>query len=741
MNTPEIYAAAKDYISRGWHIFPLHSIENGRCTCGRKDCSTAGKHPRTADGLKSATADAQKIEEWFSTTAPAANIAIATGKVSNLTVYDIDIGDDKNGADTWIAALGEAGEPRTLMAKTGSGGMHVFFKYNSALKTRVNALGDGVDIRNDGGYVVAAPSIHKSGRNYEWIDAAVPLDDVPAVLSRFSVKKKRKFTPQKYSLAEVEKMLDCVDGTDYDVWRKVGIILGRTYPDNTEAWELYHVWADRYQHGAKGRDHDKKMHEAFFELPADENAEFRLTIATLVSWAYENGYTKPDKLSVDDFIFYMPDGNYIDLRTGTPISTATAVDAALGKKGASAAVREKNLCTCKICDPKIGGGFLRGYLNINGTLVESVKDAVYNIYRPPTIDWETDYNIAEAEKFFVTHIKYIFQKDGDADQFLDYMAHLVQKPWDKPRFALVIGGGQGVGKDTAIDFCTPAIGEHNVANIAPKDLSANFNEFATRTLVRINEAANLHDTNKWEFNELVKNLIAGVPDTVTINPKYGKQFQHRMHCGVIITTNHLLGGLYIPPDDRRYDIIQAASFEDMTAKAAAEGKKYKDENGEEKEIDFSNPITRRKYFDALWDWYNNKNGKKHVAALLHTRDIKNFSAALGQRKTEAHRKIVSLGLSGDQWLDDILCTIGNGEPWIVRGDALFAKAVENGEKPGTIKAKMAQCLERAGFELYRNAARADGRWQINGKRTAIYIKRGYPPPDNIELALEQQEQF
>ncbi len=722
MNTPEIYAAAKDYISRGWHIFPLHSIENGLCTCGKKDCANAGKHPRTPDGLKSATADVQKIEEWFNPSAPAANIAIATGKISNLTIYDIDIGDGKNGADTWIAALGDVGEPRTLMAKTGSGGMHVFFKYNSALKTRVNALGAGVDIRNDGGYVVAAPSIHKSGRHYTWIDYTAPLDDVPAVLSRFSVKKKRKEPAQKFDLAEVERMLEFVDGTDYDTWRKVGIILGRHFPNSNEAWELYNVWADRYQHGAKARDHDKKMREAFYVVAADDKAESRLTIATLVSMAYENGYTKPNKLSVDDFIFYMPDGNYIDLRTGTAVSTATAIDAALGKKGASAVVREKNLCTCKICDPKIGAGFLRGFLNLNGALVESEKDAVYNIYRPPTIDWECGYELAEAQRFFVEHVEHIFQKDGDAAQFLDYMAHLVQKPWDKPRFALVIGGGQGVGKDTAIDFCVPALGEHNVANIAPKDLSANFNDYATRTLVRINEAANLHDTNKWEFNEQVKNLIAGVPDIVTINPKYGKQFQHRMHCGVIITTNHLSGGLYIPPDDRRYDIIQAATFEEIG-------------------IVFTDPARRKAYFDRLWDWYNNKNGKKHVAAFLHLRDISHFSAALGQRKTEAHRRIVSFGLSGDQWLDDILVTIGNGEPWILRGDVLFAKAVENGEKAGTVKAKMATCLERAGFELYRNKERADGRWQINGKRTTIFIKKGFEPPANIELALEQQEQF
>ena len=725
MNNQLIAQAALEYQRLGWSIFPLHSIdENGECTCGKPKCKNAGKHPRTPDGVKSATNDLAKILEWFGVSAPPANIGLATGKISNITIYDIDIGEGKHGAETWRTALADNGEPVTLMATTGSGGMHVVFKYNSALKTCIDALGAGVDIRNDGGYVVAPPSMHKSGRRYSWDNWGTPLDDVPAVLSRFAKKKKNQpRRSQKFTIDEVRRMLDFVDGTSREAWRNIGVILGREFNRSDEAWELYLEWAER-DCKEKGRNHDKIMREAFYEVSATE-AEKQLTIASIIAEATENGYVREHegRLKVDDFIFFAPDSTYIYLRTGGVWTTDKAVDSAIGEKGASAAVRKNNLCTGKICDPQLERGFIRNKINCDGELQNSLGDAVYNIWRPPTLLWEKGYDLDAVESHLVAHLHNLFRHEGDVDQFLDYMAHRVQKPWEKPRFALVIGGGQGVGKDSAVDWCVPAIGGHNVASISPKDLSGTFNDYATKALVRINEAANLQDTNKWEFNEMLKVLIAGSPDVCTINPKYGKQFPHKMFCGVIITTNHLASGLYIPPDDRRYDVLEAATLKDMG---------LDDEN------------IKKRYFDMLWSWVLNKGkdgftGKMHIAAFLHLRDISHFSAALGQRKTAAHRRIVSLGLAGDQWLDDILHELGN--PPLVRGDQIFAKAVDNGESSGAVKARMAATLDRCDYILLQNPDRKDNRWVIEGKRTAVYIKRGISPPENVENALKKNEQF
>jgi hypothetical protein len=72
-----------------WAIFPAHNIENGRCSCGRADCSSPGKHPRTPNGFHDATSDPAQLETWWSKW-PQANLAVATGPVNGIVVVDID---------------------------------------------------------------------------------------------------------------------------------------------------------------------------------------------------------------------------------------------------------------------------------------------------------------------------------------------------------------------------------------------------------------------------------------------------------------------------------------------------------------------------------------------------------------------------------------------------------------------------------------------------------------------------
>jgi putative DNA primase/helicase len=116
----KIFEAAQEYAARGWHLFPLHSVVDGQCTCGVLNCSDAGKHPRVERGLKEASTDPVKIEAWFGDNAPPSNIGLVTGEISGITVIDIDIGDGKKGAESWAEAIEGHGEPQTLIAQTGS---------------------------------------------------------------------------------------------------------------------------------------------------------------------------------------------------------------------------------------------------------------------------------------------------------------------------------------------------------------------------------------------------------------------------------------------------------------------------------------------------------------------------------------------------------------------------------------------------------------------------------------------
>lgn len=725
----EALNAAKAYIAKGWHVFPLHSIKaDGGCTCGELACSDAGKHPRLARGLKEASADPQKIEEWFGPNAPLSNVGIVTGAVSGLTVIDIDTAPGKGGDETWAEIVREHGEAQTSTAQTGSGGAHLFFSYNSALKTAANVLGKGIDCRNDGGYVVAAPSRHRSGGVYSWMNEDEPLAVLPAHLSR---RKENRGRPRngnpftaKYTVEQVRSMLEVVPADDRDLWRNVGIILGREFNRADAAWQVYVEWASKCG-GKEGRNHQSIQRECFYEL-SQQGAEKELSIGTIVHAATEHGWVlKKGEVSPKQFVYVGESNNYIYKPT-LRYWTANAVDVVCSPVNvegkiikASDWIKEHVHVTSLACDPSIHDGYIKGKECRNGEIVEDPSAAVFNLYRSPVIELG-DARLAEP---FVRHVHSVFPNAGDADQFLNYMAHRVQKPEEKPRFALMIAGSQGTGKDTAVTMCSPAIGDWNVANIDPAALQSNFNEYATATLVRISEAANLHDMNKFAFNEQCKVLIAGNPDHVGINPKYGQKFSVRMHCGVIITTNHLASGIYIPADDRRYDVIESARLTDMGLDDA---------------------IERRQYFADLWDWFN-AGGANHVAAFLHERDISRFSASNGQRKTEAHNSVVQIGRERHAWLYDILEDLDH--PEFISFPSVREHAKANGEdisNLGTFSGRAKNALDDAGYIKYRNPKTSDGRWYKTGhkKGFVIYAKVGTPQGlDPRDQAMADGELF
>lgn len=129
------------------------------------------KHPLTSHGFKDASKDQQQIEEWWSRW-PSANIGIATGQASGgLVVIDLDV-DKEKGLDgrvtlrEWEAEHGKLPD-NTWLAITGRGGYHYFYRDTVIVKNRTGIY-EGVDIRGNGGYIVAPPSIHPNGRAYEW---------------------------------------------------------------------------------------------------------------------------------------------------------------------------------------------------------------------------------------------------------------------------------------------------------------------------------------------------------------------------------------------------------------------------------------------------------------------------------------------------------------------------------------------------------------------------------------------
>jgi len=166
----ELLAAALTYAGLGWRVLPLHTpLSGGGCSCGRPDCPPQhhGKHPRTPHGLHDATTDPEIIREWW-TRWPTANIGIVTGEQSGIIVLDVD---GPEGQD----ALRELSLPLTPAVTTGKG-THYYLAHPARRVPNAVRILPGVDLRGDGGYVVAPPSLHPCGRRYTWAPGLSPND-------------------------------------------------------------------------------------------------------------------------------------------------------------------------------------------------------------------------------------------------------------------------------------------------------------------------------------------------------------------------------------------------------------------------------------------------------------------------------------------------------------------------------------------------------------------------------------
>jgi hypothetical protein len=172
VNMPAHNSSAQDwavaYLARGFSVVPVAARE---------------KRPAIAwRAFEKKAAPRGVVVDWFEGPRAAHGVGIITGTVSgNIFVVDVDIGPGKEGDDTLRALqLRHDDLPETPEVRTGSGGRHLYFRAPPGVlvKTGTNILGPGVDVRGEGGFVVAPPSVHPSGEPYVWF-WQFTLDDVP----------------------------------------------------------------------------------------------------------------------------------------------------------------------------------------------------------------------------------------------------------------------------------------------------------------------------------------------------------------------------------------------------------------------------------------------------------------------------------------------------------------------------------------------------------------------------------
>lgn len=124
------------------------------------------------NGFKDATIDEVIIDKW-ATHYPDANLGTPTGSPSGFDVVDVD--NRHGGLDTLNNLEREFGPlPTSVRVLTGNG-FHIYFRHVAGVRSGVGSLGAGVDVRGEGGYVAAPPSVHPSGKRYEFLTWHYPL--------------------------------------------------------------------------------------------------------------------------------------------------------------------------------------------------------------------------------------------------------------------------------------------------------------------------------------------------------------------------------------------------------------------------------------------------------------------------------------------------------------------------------------------------------------------------------------
>ena len=165
---------ALDYAAQGWPVFP---------------CNPATKQPYTPNGFKDASVDPARIRTWW-TEHPAAMIGVPTGTKSNVWVLDIDNKPGKDGIGALASLQATHGTlPETVTCRTPSGGSHFYFKCGGVEIRNRGDVEPGIDVRGEGGYVIAPGSVRADGCIYEWTDQPDDLADAPPWLLERVVKR------------------------------------------------------------------------------------------------------------------------------------------------------------------------------------------------------------------------------------------------------------------------------------------------------------------------------------------------------------------------------------------------------------------------------------------------------------------------------------------------------------------------------------------------------------------------
>ena len=342
----------------------------------------------------------------------------------------------------------------------------------------------------------------------------------------------------------------------------------------------------------------------------------------------------------------------------------------------------------------------------------------FNLYRPPELGTDD----GESVDPWLDHVNKLYP--DDAEHIIHYFAHRVQHPEEKINHALVLGGAQGIGKDTLLEPLKYAVGPWNFKEVSPQQAMGRFNGFLKAVVWRISEARDLGEFDRYKFHDHMKSYTAAPPDVLRVDEKNLREYSILNCCAVIYTTNHKTDGIYLSSDDRRHYV----AWSELTKE------------------DFD-----AAYWTKIWNWYR-QGGLARVAGYLNEFDLEDFDAKAPPPKTSAFWAIVDAGIASEDaefadaidalarerqkedginqppdavTLDDIISVAGEG----------FREWLRERKNRRTILYRMEAC----GYVPVRKKGREDGRWKIAGRRVTIYTKSSLTEQQRYAAAEERVE--
>jgi phage/plasmid primase-like uncharacterized protein len=442
------------------------------------------------------------------------------------------------------------------------------------------------------------------------------------------------------------------------------------------------------------------------EIPVDAHQEESASIAP----TSEASTADASPISLEDFYAYMPSHSYIytPTREMWPASSVKSrlptVKEAQGKPISAAAWLDQHRPVEQMTWHPGSPMVIPDKLVSDGGWIERPGVSTFNLYRPPLKQGGDPAFVSR----WIDHIHLVYP--DDVEHILYWLAHRIQRPAEKVNHALVLGGNQGIGKDTLLEPIKHGVGPWNFTEVSPTHLLGRFNGFVKSVILRINEARDLGDVDRYAFYDHMKIYSASPPDVLRCDEKNLREHAVFNVCGVIISSNHKSDGIYLPADDRRHYVAWSTlSKDDFTAD----------------------------YWQDLWRWYQT-GGIGHVAAYLAQMDLSGFDPKAPPPKTMAWHEIVDANRAPeDAELADVLDALGN-RPALTITDIISYTTNDSfkewlGDRRNS--RQIPHRLEAAGYVRVRNDGdKHDGHWKVASKRQAIYARTELSIRDRIAAA-------